>query len=108
MAAAAAAMNPGSLVGARELRAFKRYLVLASRTITWSGISRLALVRDISRGGLFFYSNFEPAVGDNIEVVSSRGSRCSRIRGAVVRVEPHAPGAAVGIAIRLHAPRPKR
>lgn len=108
MAAAATAMNPGTLVGAREHRGFKRYLVLASRTITWAGIARLALIRDVSRSGLFFYSNFEPTVGDNIEVITGRGSRCSLIKGAVVRVEPHAAGAAVGIAIRIVARRSHR
>jgi PilZ domain len=102
MAAAATAMEKTqSLVGAQDTRSCRRYLVLASRTITWGGGSHLALVRDISRSGAFVYSNFRPALGDNIEIVTGRGRESCRITGAVVRVESHAAGAAIGIAIRV-------
>jgi PilZ domain len=66
----------------------------------------VAMVRDISRQGIFFYSDVQPAAGDEIEFVIKfpkwTNSPPIACKGTVVRVEHAAPGAAVGIAASLY------
>lgn len=66
----------------------------------------VAMVRDISRLGIFFYSDFQPASGDEIEFVIKfpKWTKTPPIacKGTVVRVEQATPGAAVGVAASLY------
>ena len=66
----------------------------------------VAMVRDISRQGIFFYSDLRPAPGDEIEFVIKfpKWTKTAPVacKGTVVRVEHAAPGAAIGVAASLH------
>jgi hypothetical protein len=65
----------------------------------------LGFVRDVSRRGIFFYSDFHPAVGDEIAFVMKFPTWTNVgpvvCRGEVVRVEQAAQQARVGVAARL-------
>jgi len=69
----------------------------------------LALVKDISAKGVFFYSDFHPDVGDQLEFVVEFLSGSDRVRlhlkGKVVRVEQAAPGSARGVAVSFYLQR---
>jgi PilZ domain-containing protein len=69
----------------------------------WLQHEHVALVRDISEKGVFFYSDFHPAVGDRLDFVVEYLTGSDRVRlhlkGSVVRVEREAPGAAPGVAV---------
>jgi hypothetical protein len=64
------------------------------------------MVRDVSREGIFLYSDFAPAIGSqlNINVVLSEQRLKLSCQATVVRVEQISPGAAPGIAARLQQP----
>lgn len=66
----------------------------------------VALVRDMSRKGIFFYCDFRPLLGEDIEFVMKfpKWTNTSPIacKGTVVRVECATPGAAIGIAASLN------
>jgi hypothetical protein len=59
------------------------------------------IVRDISAGGIFFYSNFKPPLQMQINFSLQIKDRKISGHGQVVRVEQHAPGAAFGIALKI-------
>jgi hypothetical protein len=66
----------------------------------------VALVRDASRQGIFFYSDIQPSEGDRIDFVLQfpkwTNSGVIVCKGTVVRVEQAAtPGARIGVAVRL-------
>ena len=72
----------------------------------------VALVKDISQKGVFFYSDLHPSVGDQLDFVveflnNSEGMRL-HLRGAVVRVEQVAPGSAPGVAVSFDSQRDKK
>jgi PilZ domain len=66
---------------------------------------QLALVRDISFHGAFFYSNFKPAIDCPVELSLSFPIAGKDVKilceGKVVRVE-ESPSSAYGIAVKLH------
>ena len=66
----------------------------------------VAYVMDISTKGIFFYSDFLPAIGEELDFLVEylNGANLARLhfRGAVVRVEQPRPGCAPGIAIAFH------
>jgi PilZ domain len=66
---------------------------------------QLALVRDISFHGAFFYSNFKPAIDCPVELTLSIPIAGKEVKilceGKVVRVEESA-SSAYGIAVKLH------
>lgn len=66
--------------------------------------SHVAFSRDVSTGGLFFFSNLPTEVGDDLTVnfVTPHGG-CLVFEGRVVRVEHRSPGAARGIALVLRS-----
>lgn len=68
------------------------------------GAEHLALVRDISASGVFFYSDFEPHLETHVQIVLTvpvAGRNVQVIcRGTVVRIEPSA-SKAVGVAALL-------
>jgi hypothetical protein len=69
----------------------------------------VALVRDISVQGVFFYSDFLPTLGDQLDFVVEYLNGSSRVRlhlkGTVVRVEQAAPGSAAGVAVSFQSQR---
>ena len=67
----------------------------------------VAMVRDISREGIFFYSDVQTAPGEPIEFVLKfpkwTNSAPVFCKGIVVRVERAAPEAAIGVAASLNS-----
>ena len=65
----------------------------------------VAMVRDMTRQGIFFYSDIRPQVGEEVAFVMKFPKRTHRsliaCKGKVVRVEQAVPGAAVGVAVSL-------
>jgi PilZ domain len=65
----------------------------------------VAMIRDVSATGIFFYSDFKPPVGSRViltlDIRSSSGNTRVRCDGKVVRVEQVRSGAAPGIALLL-------
>lgn len=65
----------------------------------------LALVRDISFQGVFFFSNFKPGIDSHLQLALSIPMAGKTVKilchGKVVRVEESGPSA-YGIAVRLH------
>lgn len=66
--------------------------------------SHVAFSRDVSTGGLFFFSNLPVEVGDDLTLnfLTPHGG-CLLFEGRVVRVEHRSPGAARGIALALRS-----
>ena len=66
----------------------------------------LALVRDVSAGGVFFYCNLDPAMGADLTVAftmpGAEGYVEVLCQGKVIRREQYPAGAATGIAARLY------
>lgn len=64
-----------------------------------------SMVRDINRTGIYFYSNFAPAIGTEIEFVMKfpKWTNLGPVacKGEVLRVEQRIDGAAIGVALRL-------
>jgi hypothetical protein len=58
-------------------------------------------------GGIYFFSDFDPDIGDQLEFVVDFLSGSERVRlhfkGEVVRVEKAAPGSACGVAISFYS-----
>ena len=68
---------------------------------------RVALVKDISARGIYFYSDIDLGIGDQLEFLVEFLSGSERVRlhlkGEVVRVEKAAPGSACGVAISFYS-----
>ena len=64
------------------------------------------MVRDMTGRGIFFYSEFRPAVGDEIEFVLKfpkwTNTGVFACKGKVVRVEQPVPDACPGVAVSLN------
>ncbi|HLH08998.1 MAG TPA: PilZ domain-containing protein [Terriglobales bacterium] len=99
------ALMLGSLSDERQASRF--FLTAATKVRTGTdGEEHVGLVRDLSGNGLFVYSDFIPECGSQLQVVLQTSTLRSRhvsvaCKGRVVRVEPNATGAAVGIAIAV-------
>lgn len=98
----------GRYVGERrEHRISIRTLIVASGTVYFRENRHVGLIRDISREGLFVYTDFKPNIGDTLRVVVNGRNEASdqpvTCTGTVVRVESKATGAAVGIALKITA-----
>jgi len=90
--------------GWQKQRAASRTLVVLSATVHFQGKSHVGLIRDISRDGLFVYSDFLPKVGDIVRVeIKDKRNASDRVlcSGTVVRVESKAVGSAIGIALKI-------
>ncbi|PYX63167.1 MAG: hypothetical protein DMG74_18035 [Acidobacteria bacterium] len=65
----------------------------------------VAMVRDMTRQGIFFYSDVRPQLGEEMAFVMKfpKWTQSSPIacKGKVVRVEQAVPGAATGVALSL-------
>lgn len=95
-----------------QRRSIPRVLVRRTAWLTFKSASEhehVALVKDISAKGVYFYSDFLPAVGDNLDFVVEYLSGSDRVRlhlkGAVVRVERSVPGCAPGTAVSFCSQR---
>ena len=84
--------NPRSLV------IFPISITGADGKETHSGI-----VRDISKDGIFFYSNYQPQPQEIITFVLHMSDNKIYCTGLVLRVEQKAPGAAVGVAAKIQS-----
>ncbi|MGZ4815075.1 MAG: PilZ domain-containing protein [Terriglobales bacterium] len=84
-------------------RSASRTLVVVSATVHFQGKNHVGLIRDISRDGLFVYSDFRPKLGENltIEITEKGGSDRVLCGGTVVRVESKSAGSAIGIALKI-------
>ena len=61
------------------------------------------IVRDISKDGIFFYSNYKPKPHETITfILHMSGSKIS-CTGRVARIEEKVPGAAVGVAVKIES-----
>lgn len=66
-------------------------------------MAHVAFTRDVSTNGLFFYSDFTPALGDDLTLTfNTPHGGCLMFQGNVVRVEQQKPGSAIGIALLLY------
>jgi len=69
----------------------------------------VAFVRDISPRGIFFYSDWKPNRGEEIDFVLQYLSGTNKVRlhlsGMVVRTEPSAANSACGIAVAFDSSR---
>lgn len=91
----------------RDQRANARTPVHLSGTVKRTAVedeSAVAFSRDVSTGGLFFFSNLPAEIGDDLtaDFITPHGG-CLQFQGRVVRVEHHSPGAARGIALVLRS-----
>ena len=84
--------NPRSLV------IFPISITGANGKETHSGI-----VRDISKEGIFFYSNYKPQLQEIITFVLHMSDNKISGTGQVLRIEQKVPGAAVGVAVKIHS-----
>ena len=64
--------------------------------------SIMAMLRDISDQGLFFYSSHTPQLGEYAAIIFSDGDHQHVVSGVVTRVVKYAEGAATGVALRFH------
>ena len=95
-----AGRHPNSRLSERRLVCFSakaRFERLGDTTI-------LAMLRDISDEGLFFYSSHTPQLGDHAALIFSDGDHQHVASGFVTRVVKYAEGAATGIALRFCDP----
>jgi len=83
-------------------RSSPRRSIHASAEVKCSAVpgTHVGLVRDVSRHGIFFFSDFKPPIGSRLDLALAGADRLS-YQATVVRVEQVAPGAAPGIAARL-------
>ncbi len=94
----------GWSTGWPKQRAASRTLVVLSATVQFQGKGHVGLIRDISREGMFVYSDFTPKVGETVRVeIKEKDKSSDRVlcSGTVVRVESKSSGAAVGIALKI-------
>ena len=91
----------------RVPRSSQRTFMHAAAEVRCSAVPGVhaGVLRDISEGGAFFYSDFKPPVGTEVRItfIPAGLSRSPRIycEGRVVRVEQVRAGAAPGIAVQL-------
>jgi hypothetical protein len=82
-----------------------RKLVVAPCIVYFHDQRHVGLIRDISSGGLFAYSDFQPTLGETLRIVITKrddfDNATVACHGEVVRVESKAAGAATGIAVKV-------
>jgi hypothetical protein len=82
-----------------------RALLTAPAVIISEGNRHLGLVRDLSLGGMFIYTDFEPSCAADIQLtirLTKDGSATLMCRGTVVRVVRGAAGSAYGVAVQAN------
>jgi hypothetical protein len=82
-----------------------RKLVVAPCVVYFQEQRHVGLIRDISSGGLFAYSDFQPELGEKLRIVITKrddfADATLACYGEVVRVELKITGAAIGIALKI-------
>ena len=81
-------------------RSSPRSLVVCPISLSFQFGEAHGVLRDISAGGIFFYSNFRPPLQMNINFSLRLKGKHITGTGEVVRVEESAPGAAIGVALK--------
>jgi PilZ domain-containing protein len=97
-------LHPGS-----DRRGKARTLLILPVSIAFGCAEHAAVIRDISASGLFLFSSFTPAIGEEIELkltLPAPASPCVAYYGKVVRLTSGVAGAAVGIGLTLNGTRP--
>lgn len=82
-------------------RSSPRLFVVCPISITTPSGTTHGIVRDISAGGIFFYSKFRPSLEMNIEFTLTFNDKNISGQGQVVRIEQGVPHAAVGVALKV-------
>lgn len=82
-------------------RSSPRSFIVCPISLTFESGTTHGIVRDISEDGIFFYSNFKPPLQANIHFSLRLKGKNITGSGEVVRVEQNAPGAAIGIAVKI-------
>lgn len=84
-------------------RSSPRKLLVCPIYIHFSQGTVHGILRDISADGIFFYSNFKPSLGMNLNFTLRINDRNVTGTGEVVRIEENRPGAAIGVAVKMRA-----
>lgn len=96
--------NPTTMVPQpTNQRSSPRSLLLCPVSISFQDGTAHGILRDISAGGIFFYSNIHPPLHASIDFIVHLNDKKISGTGKVVRVEQSAPGAAIGIALQISA-----
>ena len=82
-------------------RSSVRSFMVCPISLTFESGTAHGILRDISQNGMFFYSNFRPSLESTINFSLRLGEKTISGSGEVVRVEQSAPGAAIGVAVRV-------
>jgi len=82
-------------------RSSKRSSIVCPISLTFKSGTAYGVLRDISAGGIFFYSNFRPTLEMNINFSVRLKNKQITGTGEVVRVEGGEPGAAIGVAVKI-------
>ena len=82
-------------------RSSKRSSIVCPISLTFQSGTAYGVLRDISAGGIFFYSNFRPPLEMNINFSLQLKNKQITGTGEVVRVEESVPGAAIGVAVKI-------
>jgi len=82
-------------------RSSPRALAVCPISVTFESCEAHGIVRDISAGGIYFYSSSKPPLHANISFSLRLKGKNITGTGEVVRVEQPAPGSAIGIAIKI-------
>jgi hypothetical protein len=82
-------------------RSSPRSLLFCPISVTFPEGEAHGILRDISSGGIFFYSSLKPALQTSINFVLHLKDKKLRGKGEVVRVEQSVPGAAIGVAVKI-------
>jgi hypothetical protein len=82
-------------------RSSPRAFILCPISVSFQSCEAHGIVRDISDGGIFLYLNSKPPLSSEITFsLRLKGEDISGT-GEVVRIEEPAPGAAIGVAIKI-------
>ena len=82
-------------------RSSPRELVVCPISIELEAGTVHGIVRDISAKGIFFYSHFKPVLHMTVDFVLQLRGKNVRGRGEIIRIQEGAPGAAIGIAVKV-------
>ncbi|HKE31852.1 MAG TPA: PilZ domain-containing protein [Candidatus Angelobacter sp.] len=82
-------------------RSSPRALAVCPISVTFESCEAHGIVRDISEGGIFFYSSSKPPLHASINFSLRLKDKNISGTGEVVRVEQPAPGSAIGVAIKI-------
>ncbi|HEY6251481.1 MAG TPA: PilZ domain-containing protein [Candidatus Angelobacter sp.] len=85
----------------RNQRSSPRTFVVCPISVSFESSVVHGIVRDISAGGIFLYLNFKLPLHSEISFSLRLREQNVSGTGEVVRIEEPAPGAAIGVAIKI-------